>query len=62
MSDVIKPQRNDYGSTSDYNAAIEGWKDRMGRPNPADFQGGASSNTYQRFLSEFNKYIDAYFF
>ena len=60
MSDVIKPQRNDYGSTSDYNAAIEGWKDRMGRPNPADFQGGASSNTYQRFLSEFNKYMDAY--
>ena len=58
--DFLRPKRDDYASTGEYNAAIESWKDRMGRPNPADFRGGATSGTYKRFLYEFNQYIDAY--
>ena len=58
--DFLRPERDDYASTGEYNAAIESWKDRMGRPNPADFRGGATSNTYKRFLYEFNQYINAY--
>ena len=58
--DFLRPERDDYASTGEYNAAMESWKDRMGRPNPADFRGGSSSTTYKRFLYDFNQYINAY--